>query len=76
MKSYKELAELLTGSRTENYQSKRQSIGFGVVGGFFIAFVGCMLTRSVWWFLVPIFGFFGAWRMVMGHWPLFQKRKD
>lgn len=65
MKSYKELAERLTGSRTEKYRSQRQSIGFGVVGGFFIAFVGCMLTGSAWWFLAPIFGFLIAWYLVM-----------
>lgn len=65
MKPYKELADLLTGVKTEAYRSKRQSIGFGVVGGFLIAFVGCILTGSAWWFLAPIFGFFCAWYIVM-----------
>ena len=76
MKSYKELADLLTGARTEAYRSKRQSVGFGVVGGVFVAFAGCLITGSAWWFVAPICGFFCAWRIAMGHWPFFQKPKD
>ena len=76
MKPYKELGDLLSGAKTEAYRSKRQSIGFGVTVGFFIAFVGCLMTGSAWWFLAPFLGFFCVWRMVMGHWPFFQKHRD
>jgi hypothetical protein len=62
------LASQSSRPAAERYWAAR-TIGISIFIGFDIAFLGYLLTFTLWWFLLPVLAFVLAWRYCFRAWP-------